>query len=355
MRVKSNKTAKDILFKTEVPDNDNITSYEDLDTIFNTEIKAGGYKVKETVYRSSVVNDAAYGVYFLDVKSDFTPVLLWSNNYNRKTKAHTALGFYVNGTDGGNIIITNSLPIDVKQGTDVSADVAKLVEDVQDIEYVSNSMYKKMSKMYMTDESFGAIIGQLFMNDILKTEQLSTSKKESIKPSYNYSAPVESVWVKFNAILTSMVKTHPQNYLLNNLWVTGVFESYEPEVIVVEHNTISDSEEVTEVLSVVEDQEPTANVFASIPTTTQEEEAEVIDENQMSIQDQCEDMGMEPEIEISTVMPEAQEENDFTEEESEIEMNTEEATDEVILVEEEEDDSFTITDDTSDDDVEFDV
>lgn len=311
MRVSTNKTSKETLFNVEVPENKTIISYEDMDNICQKALNDAGYKIKNTVFRSSVVSDAAYAIHFLDKTGDFTPVLIWSNNYNKKTRAYLAIGFYVEGTNGHNVVITESSHNNAKNSDDIKKDyeeiLAKLVPNIENIDYISKTMYLKMSNMFMTDEDFGAELGKLFMNNTLKGEQLTQAKKESIKPEYNYSAAIESVWVKFNSVLKSMSKTHPQNYLLDNEWVVNVFENYEPETIVSEYNTLSDASESNEILSIT-----TEEMIDNIELEIKEEKEieEVIDKNQLTILDQIEDMEASGEI-VTEVKAEEVEEEDI--------------------------------------------
>lgn len=180
------------------------------------------YEIKETIYRCTNGGEVVQAVYHINHGDDPELGLMfaWSNSYDRSQRFKCAVGAHVFVCGNGMLIGDMANYGKVHKG-----DKKQVLQNVTDhitlqLKSASNfyDMIKKdkeaMKNICLTEKEIAELMGVLyFQEDLLTSGQLITSKKQFEEPSYDYNAPLNSLWSLYNHITYSFKSSHPKKWM----------------------------------------------------------------------------------------------------------------------------------------------
>lgn len=91
--------------------------------------------------------------------------------------------------------------------------------------YFNNLVEAKnaMKQITIDMNTFGSIIGELFISDLLTIDQISVVKKEYESPSYEYPDGENNLWTCYNHIINSLKTSHPKVWMHNQIAIHMYF------------------------------------------------------------------------------------------------------------------------------------
>jgi len=180
------------------------------------------YEIKETIYRCTNGGEVVQAVYHINHGDDPELGLMfaWSNSYDRSQRFKCAVGAHVFVCGNGMLIGDMANYGKVHKG-----DKKQVLQNVTDhitlqLKSASNfyDMIKKdkeaMKNICLTEKEIAELMGVLyFQEDLLTSGQLITSKKQFEEPSYDYNAPLNSLWSLYNNVTYSFKTSHPKKWM----------------------------------------------------------------------------------------------------------------------------------------------
>jgi len=180
------------------------------------------YEIKETIYRCTNGGEVVQAVYHINHGDDPELGLMfaWSNSYDRSQRFKCAVGAHVFVCGNGMLIGDMANYGKVHKG-----DKKQVLQNVTDhitlqLKSASNfyDMIKKdkeaMKNICLTEKEIAELMGVLyFQEDLLTSGQLITSKKQFEEPSYDYNAPLNSLWSLYNHVTYSFKTSHPKKWM----------------------------------------------------------------------------------------------------------------------------------------------
>jgi len=180
------------------------------------------YEIKETIYRCTNGGEVVQAVYHINHGDDPELGLMfaWSNSYDRSQRFKCAVGAHVFICGNGMLIGDMANYGKVHKG-----DKKQVLQNVTDhitlqLKSASNfyDMIKKdkeaMKNICLTEKEIAELMGVLyFQEDLLTSGQLITSKKQFEEPSYDYNAPLNSLWSLYNHVTYSFKTSHPKKWM----------------------------------------------------------------------------------------------------------------------------------------------
>ena len=180
------------------------------------------YEIKETIYRCTNGGEVVQAVYHINHGDDPELGLMfaWSNSYDRSQRFKCAVGAHVFVCGNGMLIGDMANYGKVHKG-----DKKQVLQNVTDhitlqLKSASNfyDMIKKdkeaMKNICLTEKEIAELMGVLyFQEDLLTSGQLITSKKQFEEPSYDYNAPLNSLWSLYNHVTYSFKSSHPKKWM----------------------------------------------------------------------------------------------------------------------------------------------
>lgn len=192
-----------------------------IDTV-KQELENKGYTVNKEEYRCTHNGEVAQGVYHINHGNDPELGLMfaWCNSYDKSTRFKCAVGGYV-FVCGNGLMIGDMANYHKKHYGD-SSKVQTLVKDhiEQQISSANNyfNMIQKdkeaMKQVCLSEKEIAEFMGCLFFTeDIITLNQLSISKREYDKPSYDYNVDSNSLWSVYNHVTCALKTSHPKNWM----------------------------------------------------------------------------------------------------------------------------------------------
>lgn len=267
-------------------------------------LAVNGYVVQEEEYKCTTDARVAQGV--LKVNDPNHPDLMmmfsFSNSYDMSLRFRIAIGatITVNQAYMLNEVLqwkrTHTALTDQETAQKIQDHVLKATVHMDALREAKD----KMEELTINKSMYGQMIGELFINDVLTTDQISAAAKEFENPSFPYTDQ-NNVWTCYCHIMTVLKDSHPSKWMQNqqdaHMFFVDTFDLVTPVVPIVapvqaldgqpsvdpEIPGISDGVEVLEA--------------ADLPVTeelVEEELEEVPDPNQTSLIDQIADEETSP-------------------------------------------------------------
>ncbi len=191
-----------------------------IDTV-KEELENQGYSINTEEYRCTHNGGVAQGIYYINHGDDPELGLMfaWCNSYDKSTRFKCAVGAHV-FVCGNGMMIGDMANYNKKHYGD-STKVKGLVKQHIETQIGTASNYYNMIKhdkaamkvVSLTEEETMGIMGCVFFKDIITINQLSITKKQYEKPSYDYNAPLNSLWTIYNHITYAFKSSHPKKWM----------------------------------------------------------------------------------------------------------------------------------------------
>lgn len=238
-----------------------------IDTVKNL-LDQNNYEVNETIYRCTNGGEVVQAVYHINHGDDPELGLMfaWSNSYDRSQRFKCAVGAHVFICGNGMLIGDMANYGKVHKGD--KKQVLQNVTDHIEIQLKSASnfydMIKKdkeaMKNICLTEKEMAELMGVLyFQEDLLTSGQLITTKQQYEKPSYDYNAPLNSLWSLYNHVTYSFKASHPKKWMDTQAnFHEFIAKTYIPKPVI-DPNQMN----ITDVIEVPDDQLITSEVTPS--------------------------------------------------------------------------------------------
>jgi len=142
----------------------------------------------------------------------------WTNSYNKRVRFQCAIGGYVMVC--GNGMCTGDMMSFSRKHSGTANHDAKM--------QISNQIKhaEKFFKRIITDrndmkivpllkQQQAELIGRLYCNELLGSQQISIVKQEMNNPTYAYGSDAENCWTFYNHVTHALKKSHPRTWLSN--------------------------------------------------------------------------------------------------------------------------------------------
>lgn len=222
MSKRPNITTEQYLINAEVPDQaDSTTVVPHAAVIARTKeaFLKKGFTIEREFYRCNEGAQVAQGVYHLKYSDDADIDLLfaWVNAYDKSTRFKCSIGAYVRESQSSLIDLNPNLLSKRNIGSADEEVFDKIEEQIANAEIYFEGLVKDknvMLTLVVPEELRAEFTGKIyFINDLLTGEQMSVVKSEFKKPSFITSGIENSVWAMYNAIIFSLQKSHPRNWM----------------------------------------------------------------------------------------------------------------------------------------------
>ena len=260
-------------------------------------LKDNGFEVESEEYRCATGAKVATGKFIVNYAEDpdLKMMYAFSNSYDKSLRFRASIGAMVTANEA---YMVNQIDLWNRKHTGTADnETEKLIN-----RHISNAKVyfgqlqeakESMKSIHIDKRTFGQMIGELFITECLSIDQVSTIAKEYAAPSFNYSTPANNLWTCYNHIIHSLRSSHPSNWMQNQIAVHLFFVSRYDLVQFDDDN--AEDENVTHDAENNQDPElPNINdgieVLApedvpQLEEVIEEEELEVIDPNQLSIEE----------------------------------------------------------------------
>lgn len=214
-------------------------SYMDIMREVRNQLDQHNLTLRSAVHRATISGDVATGTYFLNYGTDpdIRMMFAWTNSYNKMKAFSCGIGSYVtvclNGMLSANYGMfrrkhTGDAKIDsinnIQQHFSIAKGVFELM--VRDKDLLVNTR--------LTKKDSDALVGSMFLEEILGSTQLGRLKAEIDSPSYTYSGDSDSAWHLYNHTTHALKTSHPMHAAGNLQKIHALFMDavgYVPEVI----------------------------------------------------------------------------------------------------------------------------
>tara|TARA_R110002074_G_scaffold305818_4_gene476921 strand:- start:437 stop:1981 length:1545 start_codon:yes stop_codon:yes gene_type:complete len=221
-----------------------------IDTV-KEELENKGYSINTEEYKCTHNGGVAQGIYYINHGDDPELGLMfaWCNSYDKSTRFKCAVGAHV-FVCGNGMMIGDMANYNKKHYGD-SAKVKSLVKQHIENQIGTASNYYDMIKhdkdamkiVCLTENEMMEIMGCVFFKDIITINQLSITKKQYEKPSYDYNAPLNSLWAVYNHITYSLKTSHPKNWMDQQADLHSfIVNNYLPKKVVLDPNQMNISD-----------------------------------------------------------------------------------------------------------------
>jgi len=227
--------------------------------VVKQELENKGYEINTEHYRCTHNGAVAQGIYYINHGNDPELGLMfaWCNSYDKSTRFKCAVGAHV-FVCGNGMMIGDMANYHKKHYGD-SSKVKALVKQHIETQIGSASNYysmiqkdkEAMKLICFTEKEIAELMGCIFFTeDIISLNQLSISKKQYEKPSYDYNAPLNSLWSVYNHITFALKTSHPKNWMDQQADLHSfVVKNYLPQPAVIDPNQMN----ITDVIEDVPD------------------------------------------------------------------------------------------------------
>ena len=193
-----------------------------IDTV-TQELNNNGFSIEKELYKCTDGAQVASGLFKLTYGNDPELSLMYAfgNSYDKTMKFKSAVGVYVNQNDTVMISKFNDWTRKHTGSADDETVETITTQIAQAAQFFDELKYHKdlMININVNRLEFAAIVGELFFLKFITIDQVSIILKEYDNPSFTYAHPAESLWTCYNHILVALKRTHPKNWIDNQIAV----------------------------------------------------------------------------------------------------------------------------------------
>ena len=193
-----------------------------IDTV-TQELNNNGFSIEKELYKCTDEAQVASGLFKLTYGNDPELSLMYAfgNSYDKTMKFKSAVGVYVNQNDTVMISKFNDWTRKHTGSADNETVETITTQITQAAQFFDELKYHKdlMININVNRLEFAAIVGELFFLKFITIDQVSIILKEYDNPSFTYTHPAESLWTCYNHILVALKRTHPKNWIDNQIAV----------------------------------------------------------------------------------------------------------------------------------------
>jgi len=274
-----------------------VISHEYIIDTINDALTANGFTVKEEEYRCTLDAKVAHGVFMINYDDDPDLGLMYtfSNSYDKSLKFKAAIGAY--SLVNGSYIVSETDNWKRKHTGKSDLETEELInEHIQNVHQYFDQLKEdkeSMRNIDITRETFSGLIGELYMNDFLGTDQLSVIHKEDKVPTHNHVDDKYNLWTCYLQITNALRQTHPNKWMQHQCAVHLFFISrfdlatFDDEELT-EEEIVMDSTEQQPVIDGILDGVETLQAlpgFTPAAIVEEEEPEEYVDPAQLNIDD----------------------------------------------------------------------
>lgn len=215
-------------------------SHLDVISLVRKKLAKAGFKITDENYKSSSNGDVGM-VNFSIVKTsgrsmtatDIGLSACFINSYNKTAKFQFCLAGTVKACMNG-MIVSTGLSDAIKRKHTGAAE--SIIEDYI-TEAISNAgkywdyllhVKTTMQAYEITRGQRCTILGNMILDDVIDSVQLTELRKELEKPSHIYDPNPDSIWNFYNHITFALKKTHPKSWIERHLKVYEIFKNVFP-------------------------------------------------------------------------------------------------------------------------------
>lgn len=264
-------------------------------------LEDNGFTVKEEEYRCNEGGKVAHGCFVVDYQEDpeLSMVYSFSNSYDKSLRFKSTVGAKVNLNDAY-MLCDMDRWIRKHTGTADNETEKTIIDHITNAKTYFSQLVKDketMKTIAISLSEFGTVIGELFLREVLTSDQISFIGKEFKSPSYNYPTAKLNLWTCYNHIINALKMSHPSKWMHNQISVHLYFNSrynlvpfdddepVDPET----EQVVIDGEEVPAMTAILDQVppvvlpgfEPPAN--QEIPKDQLEPQEEYVNPNQITI------------------------------------------------------------------------
>lgn len=182
------------------------------------QLKLRGFEVETERYRCSTSGEVAIGVYQLKYKSDpeLGMMFAWANSYDKSMRFKCAVGGFVRVSDSS--IISGDFSWGRKHtGTADQEMIATITDQITNGQTYYDgilSVKEQMKQNRMDRTEISTFLGKaFFQKGLFSKEQVGIVRDELLKPSFDYNAPLNSLWTYYNHMLIALKKANPRTWM----------------------------------------------------------------------------------------------------------------------------------------------
>jgi len=182
------------------------------------QLKLKGFIVETEKYRSNNSGEVAIGMYHLNYKNDpeLGMMFAWANSYDKSMRFKCAVGGFVR-VSGSSIIADDFSWSRKHTGTADQEMIGNVTNQIVNAQmYYDNILLVKdtMKTTTLNTKLISEFLGKAFFQKYLfSKEQIGIVRDELQKPSFDYSAPADSLWTYYNHMLVALKKAHPRTWM----------------------------------------------------------------------------------------------------------------------------------------------
>jgi hypothetical protein len=182
-------------------------------------LKNKGFVVNTELYIANMNAHVASAKYLLNYGDDpeMGMMFAWSNSYDKTMRFKCAIGAY--NKNNMNAIVSADMGSykRVHKGTADKDTQTEILAQIANAEmYYSELMRDKeiMKNISVNKKICSELLGRIYMeHDLLTDEQMAIVKNEFYKPTFDYEGSNDSLWTFYNHILFALQKSHPRDWM----------------------------------------------------------------------------------------------------------------------------------------------
>ena len=182
-----------------------------------------GFKIKKTIYRSSLDGFVGQGEYHLQYGDDneMNLMVAWQNSYNKLISFKYAVGAHVIVCSNG--VVAGDLGAYRRKHTGDADQEAfgKMESYLGEAASIFDQLVKdreQLKRIDLSPRQMAEMMGRMFIQEqIITSTQINIMKRELEKPTYDYGVPVENAWSLYNYATHAFKEDSPRNWLKRHI------------------------------------------------------------------------------------------------------------------------------------------
>ena len=203
-----------------------ITHGDVIDTI-EKGLQTNNFVCEAEEFKCTKGGQVAHGSFILNYENDPELSLMYSfsNSYDKSLRFRAAVGarILLNGAymiaEADSWKRKHTGTADNEMENLIASHLSSAGTYFNNLVEAKNAMKKRTIDM----NTFGSIIGELFIRDLLTVDQISVVKKEYETPSYDYPDGENNLWTCYNHIINSLKTAHPKVWMHNQIAIHMYF------------------------------------------------------------------------------------------------------------------------------------
>lgn len=193
-----------------------------INTIHQT-LHQHGFNVIEEIYSANHQAQVARGTFKLDYQNDPEMSLMFSfvNSYDKSKRFQCCLGAIAEINQS--YFMYDISKWDRKHTGTADQELVDTIEDQvkQAKQHYDNLKLHKdlMQQTTITKKEFATIIGELYLENIISSDQISIIRREFKKPSFQYTAGNDNLWSCYMYIISAVGETHPKKWMETQTYI----------------------------------------------------------------------------------------------------------------------------------------